>query len=450
VLPPLRPATTAADGPRSGERPASRKEKSLGILCQRFVQMFLRAGDTVVGLDDAAAKLRSIGTSPGDFDDAVDGGDGQESAKSIKAKNRRLYDIANILTSLNLIEKVQSHTRKPAFRWTGGPVALAPNTEATPMSQQSSLKRSLSPEAAAPDRGPAAAKRRKALQAPDPAPHVTDMPRAAALHPDFLDPSKLDEIYAAAKQIPGPYGKVWQEWIKHAQRAYLAGPTGGPSSITPTAPRGHQQSQDDESNLATPVPRKSSPRDQDAHSPDELAFATPTTREYVRHLLDLSIPQISCSNELVQPATVSAAILSETKRSGHTDEAAPGPDVQARITDPSSSTNKGQLVSNPQTLGEHGAQAPSSDPYKWTSPEHIEQYMRQARHAGPEYAKRAEQWLEQVRQWQSIWGPWASAISNTNAAPNELATCRFPQTGAVRSEAVPPPSSEFQRSHSDS
>lgn len=37
-----------------------------------------------------------------------------------KTKIRRLYDIANVLSSLRLIEKTHvSETRKPAFRWLG-------------------------------------------------------------------------------------------------------------------------------------------------------------------------------------------------------------------------------------------------------------------------------------------------------------------------------------------
>lgn len=38
------------------------------------------------------------------------------------AKVRRLYDIANVLTSLNLIKKVhvrEERGRKPAFKWLG-------------------------------------------------------------------------------------------------------------------------------------------------------------------------------------------------------------------------------------------------------------------------------------------------------------------------------------------
>ena len=42
---------------------------------------------------------------------------------SSTAKVRRLYDIANILSSLQLIEKVHIHSiqtgRKPGFRWIG-------------------------------------------------------------------------------------------------------------------------------------------------------------------------------------------------------------------------------------------------------------------------------------------------------------------------------------------
>ena len=40
----------------------------------------------------------------------------------VLAKVRRLYDIANILTSLEMIEKVhvqEGRGRKPAFRWVG-------------------------------------------------------------------------------------------------------------------------------------------------------------------------------------------------------------------------------------------------------------------------------------------------------------------------------------------
>lgn len=58
---------------------------------------------------------------------------------SLSAKVRRLYDIANILSSLQLIEKVHIHSiqtgRKPGFRWIGIDPdkleLLIPNTQGT-------------------------------------------------------------------------------------------------------------------------------------------------------------------------------------------------------------------------------------------------------------------------------------------------------------------------------
>jgi len=80
----------------------SRREKSLGLLSQKFVQLFLASKLNVVSLDTAARILL---------------GDSQDDAK-LKTKIRRLYDIANILCSLHLIQKVHlANSRKPAFLW---------------------------------------------------------------------------------------------------------------------------------------------------------------------------------------------------------------------------------------------------------------------------------------------------------------------------------------------
>lgn len=81
-----------------------RREKSLGLLSQKFVQLFLVSQSQVVSLEDAARLLL------GDCKDA----------SKLKTKVRRLYDIANILSSLQLIEKTHmAENRKPAFRWLG-------------------------------------------------------------------------------------------------------------------------------------------------------------------------------------------------------------------------------------------------------------------------------------------------------------------------------------------
>lgn len=96
------PANSTASKPR-GE---ARREKSLGILSKKFVRLFLTdqpdVYNTEISLDTAAMELL---------------GDEQDTQK-LKTKVRRLYDIANILSSLNLIEKVQlADTKKPAFKW---------------------------------------------------------------------------------------------------------------------------------------------------------------------------------------------------------------------------------------------------------------------------------------------------------------------------------------------
>jgi transcription factor E2F7/8 len=89
------------DGKEGGD---CRREKSLGLLSQKFVQLFLVSRARVVSLEAAARTLL---------------GSCADSAK-LKTKVRRLYDIANILSSLRLIEKTHLvDSRKPAFRWLG-------------------------------------------------------------------------------------------------------------------------------------------------------------------------------------------------------------------------------------------------------------------------------------------------------------------------------------------
>ena len=54
---------------------------------------------------------------PGDdFEQELD----SDEAQKLKTKIRRLYDIANVLQSIGLIEKTnQTFNKKPAFRWIG-------------------------------------------------------------------------------------------------------------------------------------------------------------------------------------------------------------------------------------------------------------------------------------------------------------------------------------------
>ena len=89
-----------------------RREQSLGHLSQVFVQMFLGPNDTrIVSLDDAGRWL--LGgpvVRPGQTE--------AQAQSTFKSRVRRLYDIANVFTSLELIDKIHlTQTRKPAFIW---------------------------------------------------------------------------------------------------------------------------------------------------------------------------------------------------------------------------------------------------------------------------------------------------------------------------------------------
>ncbi|XP_007430551.1 transcription factor E2F8 [Python bivittatus] len=88
----------------------SRKDKSLRVMSQKFVMLFLVSTPQLVSLEVAAKSL--IGE---DHFESLD-------KSKFKTKIRRLYDIANVLSSLELIEKVhirEEKSRKPAFKWIG-------------------------------------------------------------------------------------------------------------------------------------------------------------------------------------------------------------------------------------------------------------------------------------------------------------------------------------------
>ncbi|KAI8003138.1 E2F transcription factor-like E2FE [Camellia lanceoleosa] len=79
----------------------NRKEISLGLLTQNFVKLFLCSNVDLISLEEAAKIL---------LDDP----------SMMRTKVRWLYDIANVLSSMNFIEKTHHpETRKPAFRWLG-------------------------------------------------------------------------------------------------------------------------------------------------------------------------------------------------------------------------------------------------------------------------------------------------------------------------------------------
>ncbi|KAG5234109.1 hypothetical protein OIU76_000628 [Salix suchowensis] len=88
----------------AASRADHRREKSLGLLTRNFVKLFVCSNANLISLDESAKLLL---------------GDGHNSS-IMRTKVRRLYDIANVLSSLKLIEKTHAaDTRKPAFRWLG-------------------------------------------------------------------------------------------------------------------------------------------------------------------------------------------------------------------------------------------------------------------------------------------------------------------------------------------
>ncbi|XP_053575762.1 transcription factor E2F7 isoform X2 [Bombina bombina] len=95
------------DGPSASA--SSRKDKSLRIMSQKFVMLFLASSTKIITLEIAAKIL---------IEESQDVADHSK----FKTKVRRLYDIANVLTSLGLIKKVhvtEERGRKPAFKWIG-------------------------------------------------------------------------------------------------------------------------------------------------------------------------------------------------------------------------------------------------------------------------------------------------------------------------------------------
>jgi transcription factor E2F7/8 len=81
----------------------TKKHKSLGVLTILFVKLFLLNGPEI-SLEDVASSI---------FEEDDDG------LPLFKSKGRRLYDIANVLTSLGLIRKCKNSRNKNVFRWIG-------------------------------------------------------------------------------------------------------------------------------------------------------------------------------------------------------------------------------------------------------------------------------------------------------------------------------------------
>ncbi|GIX87303.1 transcription factor E2F7 [Caerostris extrusa] len=82
-----------------------KKEKSLAIMSQRFLMLFLVSSSKVISLGVAAKVLNGFQKT--------------ERSAQIKTQIRRLYDIANVLSSIGIIQKDVTVGKKPAFKYIG-------------------------------------------------------------------------------------------------------------------------------------------------------------------------------------------------------------------------------------------------------------------------------------------------------------------------------------------
>lgn len=87
------------------------KTKGMAQTCQKLIQIFLVSGRTEIGLTDAAEEVLGP-LSPAEE---------ANSQKAMKTKVRRMYDIANVLQSIGVLQKENvgstSLANKPSFRW---------------------------------------------------------------------------------------------------------------------------------------------------------------------------------------------------------------------------------------------------------------------------------------------------------------------------------------------
>lgn len=104
------------------EKVETRREKSLGILCQKFLMLLLVSpAPYLLSLDDALKMLM---------------GNTCEDGERLRTRGRRLYDIANVLTSLGLVQRIPL---AKGFRYIGPQVEAIPSEDNGPRLRHSLL-----------------------------------------------------------------------------------------------------------------------------------------------------------------------------------------------------------------------------------------------------------------------------------------------------------------------
>lgn len=395
----------AAPPPRTG----SRKEKSLGVLSQRFVQLFLLAGSRSVSLDQAAVQL--LGRSPSDVDPLATSPAEGDASKLLKTKVRRLYDIANILTSLGLIEKVPTSNRKPAFKWLGPPEG----PDGTPTAGTDTLKRNASEDVDPPR---TTIKRRKTFanaevdnSAKLESSRVHDSPVTdlADVSDGGFDAQTLTQLDEVLQGFPDSYARKWRDYINSIQAMLVEGNLSKKEAYDQVSgllrkPKSQETSQ---------VERKP----MSSGSPDS-ADASPIQHTAAKQLSSLPANAITGAED--------SAKLSSPQQHGEVTEEGQDPvslnrDAVLQNTSQESQAPEGRQGSEtgvPEEMqslalslsGAMQGMQSASVGSSWT-PENIAQYMERAKEAGPQYAAAAEKWLQQFQQWQKMWAGSFAALS---------------------------------------
>lgn len=420
----------------------SRKEKSLGVLSQRFVQLFLLAGDRAVSLDQAAIQL--LGRSPSDTDplsvSPVEG----DTTKLLKTKVRRLYDIANILSSLHLIEKVHTVNRKPAFKWLGPEAsseALAALQQGSTIKTSTTKKEEVSlkrPAVAVADKGKRGTKRRKSfarfakneaaestMQAKSPTQAngspVTDAEFADTNGKEGFDAETLEKVASVISTFPDSYATRWQDYVNSVDSMLKRGQVRRETAYECIARLLKEKNKMAKESRGDGLKRE-------VHESCEEAEKASESRQMAAAE---QLSAMATGSQVTQASPLSRGFSGT--REEERQKAEPEDAGDSSANEVHKATNGTQEeVENDEGPTECETTQSGLDMIDLWDQDSVDKYMARAREAGPKHLRAAEQWLTTFRQWQELWTTPFAAFAAANLPGNASeSTKQTPSLGAV-------------------
>lgn len=364
-----------------------------------------------------------LGRSPSDSDPLATSPAEGDASKLLKTKVRRLYDIANILSSLNLIEKVHTTNRKPAFKW------LGPGDVTDIVAD---LKRGAEEHASAP-----AAKRRKSFAAavPDHTGHGINADAGG------FDANTLMKLDAVLQTFPDGYSQRWREYVKKLQTMLVEGKVTMEKAkecvagLLEEAPSDGEVKEEQQSQLQpqTTTPNAKAPVRTDGQdtSPTQLMVAeqlsalaakpitTTAGMTTPSQVASVGTGDVANSSQEIQPANgqSNTDANNSTAQGAGAAQATPAPvgtstgdALQAGAAAPPAASAPSAAPVAAQGPG-IGALAAVTMPFTWTQAD-VDQYMEQAREAGPMFLEAAEKWKQDLLKWQTVWGANLAALTS--------------------------------------